>query len=228
MALRFSHVVAVSVFAVALQFHVVTSCMRPTLVPVLGQYFCEQFNEPYCRCFNPAERTYGLFPNRRNQTARDAGREFGHFVQDGENVIKSNCSNKIGTLLCFFYFPLYDHNIFKFLKQDPQILPCRELCEEVRRDCLDEFVNNGYSWPDHLDCSEDYFYPWWSGKICVNGTDPVQGYDACISEGHLYTSTPAALSEDGSKYDACVDNSLTGTYSLVPSRLFAPPGWERD
>ena len=191
MVRRFAPVVAASFFAVALQFYLVTSSpslKRTSWIIPEGRYFCERFDEPYCRCFNPADRTYGLFPNHRNQTARDARREFGHFVQRDKNVIRSNCSDKIGTLLCFTYFPLYNRNIMQQnvqLGQDPQIiLPCRELCEEVRRDCRDEFSDNGYPWPDHLDCDKDYFYPWWSGRICINGTDPAQGYDACTQPGN--------------------------------------------
>ena len=186
---RIVHTLAltVSVFAAAVQFNIATSA--PTEEPEAwvpeqitlrpeGRFFYEPFNQPYCQCINPSKRALARFPNRRNQFAKEAEKEFREFTKPrpNRNIIDSRCSDKIGTLLCFFYFPLStaDQN-FKL-----EVLPCRELCEEVRRDCEGLFRDNGYPWPDPLNCSEDYFHPWSSGEICINGTDPVQGYDACM------------------------------------------------
>ena len=208
-SLRIVHLVVftVSVLAASLQFSVVISAPseepepepwtagQMTLRP-RGRYFIEPFNQPYCQCVSPSERALARFPNRRNQFAKEAEKEFGDFTRRNRNVIENGCSNKIGTLLCFFYFPLnvVDYNVF------PEVLPCRELCEEVRRDCERQFSDNGFPWPEHLDCTRDYFRPTGHG-LCVNGTDPDQGYDACMHQATVEppkaTREPPGAGEDG-------------------------------
>lgn len=186
-------VFTVGVFAAALQLDVVISAPSEepepwtsgqiTLRPQ-GKYFSETFSQPYCQCVNPRERAHARFPNRRNQFAKEAESEFADFTRINRNVIESGCSNKIGTLLCFFYFPLSIADDEDF---SPEILPCRDLCEEVRRDCEARLIANRFQWPAHLNCSLDYFRP--SG-LCVDGTDPDQGYAACMRQATVEPLKP--------------------------------------
>ena len=177
-------ILIVSVFVAALQFNTVAG--NPLIgaagqLPLSrkGQYTCGPFDQPYCHCFNPADRTHARFPNHRGQNADEAKREFGHFVHPDGNVIKNGCSDKVGTLLCFYYFPHCNppshenSNTVQELQSDDYRLPCRELCEEVRRDCESQF-NSSFQWPHHLNCST------LPSSVCISGRDPVQGYDACV------------------------------------------------
>ena len=182
-------VLAVSVFAAVLQFHIVTSASLERreffagqlTLPPEPEHSCESYVQPYCHCFNPNDRKHALFPNPRRQNAAEAQTEFRDFV----NITKSNCSNKIGGLLCFFYFPFCSSNI-----ADPEVLlPCREDCEEVRRECEDEFVSRGFPWPEHLTCSKDYFQPKSTSNCIPLGSDPAQGYDACVLENTNATTS---------------------------------------
>lgn len=187
------YVFAASVFAAALQFHIATSSPTAerrnwysgqlTVAPE-SDHTCEPFDQPYCRCFNPNERTHARFPNRRNQDAADARTEFSDFV----NVIKSGCSDKIGGFLCFYYFPFcLEDDSNRVFQQE--LLPCREVCEEVREDCKEVFVSHGYPWPEFLDCSRDYFKPNTSGECIPVGSDPRQGYNTCVRENATPTDT---------------------------------------
>ena len=120
-------------------------------------YVCEPYEQPVCQRFNLKE---ARFPNRRNQYADDAVEEFNDF----SGLIASQCSSKIAVFLCSFYFPVCPRDDNNKTVRDPrdgtiiEILPCKELCEEVRRDCETVFVNHTRRpWPSHFDCSHDYF-----------------------------------------------------------------------
>ena len=111
-------------------------------------------------------------------------------------MIKSGCSDKIGTLLCFFYFPPCNPpqpedgagrgNTAVTVNE---FWPCRALCEEAHRDCEGEFAKNRHQpqWQDlylHLDCSR------LPSTNCINSSDPIQGYDACVDDDILNIVKP--------------------------------------
>ena len=194
------HIFAASVFAAALQFHIVTGSPSAerrdwqsgqlTVAPE-SKHTCEPFYQPYCRCVssNVNERTHALFPNKREQDAAEAQVEFGDFV----SAIKSRCSDKIGGLFCFFYFPYCEMALnSNVIRQAQEFLPCREVCEEVRSECETTFLASGYPWPEFLDCSRDYFKSNASGGCIPVQRDPRQGYDACVREN----TTPISPATD--------------------------------
>ena len=129
---------------------------RPVTPEVTHQ--CLNFTHPFC---NSAGYSTAQFPNNRDQNFSAAAGEFSHFVL----ALKSGCSDKLGTLLCFYYFPFCQRTMW----QTQPVLPCRETCQEARNNCENVLRENGHNWPIHLDCSKDYFLPA-SSKKCANGT----------------------------------------------------------
>jgi len=137
-----------------------------TVIPETTQN-CSIFLHPYC---NGIGYSTALFPNRRDQYFDAASREFGDFT----SLLQSGCSNKLGTLLCFFYFPFCDVSHWQSTSLDSRnefkpIMPCRETCQEVRNKCESTLQAHGFSWPSHFDCSKEYFLPASESK-CADGT----------------------------------------------------------
>lgn len=135
----------------------------------------EQFNHPYCRQINGQPRN-AMFPNPRGQYMADAMKEFNDFA----TLMDKGCSEKLGTLLCFFYFPFCTPGYSIVIK------PCRSLCEEVTRDCAEALTaafaetglyNRAIGWKDlpHFNCTGLYE----GGEVfiekeghCANSTQP--------------------------------------------------------
>ena len=130
---------------------------RPVTPDVTHQ--CLNFTHPFC---NSAGYRTAQFPNGRGQNFSAAAAEFSHFVR----LLETGCSDKLGTLLCFYYFPFCQPQT---LWQTQTVLPCRETCQEARNNCENVLQEHGYNWPTHLDCSNDYFLPVSTMK-CANGT----------------------------------------------------------
>ena len=91
------------------------------------------------------------------------------------------CSDKIATLLCFFYFP--SCNEVELGNSTPKFtaFPCRSLCEEVTAidsECTKRFT--GSTWGPHfLGCNytyggDSYRKQVYTEKNCVNSTHPIQ------------------------------------------------------
>lgn len=99
---------------------------------------CVEYTHPYCKRFN---YTHAMFPNPRQRDLQlfsprlllpkdyenNAWSEFSHFF----SLLDTECSAKLGTLLCFFYFPLC--NPLKDPLKGDTVYPCRSLCEEVTK-----------------------------------------------------------------------------------------------
>ena len=75
---------------------------------------CLNFTHPFC---NSVGYRTAQFPNGRGQNFSAAAEEFGHFVR----LLETSRSDKLGTLLCFYYFPFCQpHTIW----QTQPVLPC--------------------------------------------------------------------------------------------------------
>ena len=106
------------------------------------------------------------------------------------------CSNRILTLLCFYYFPTCSTSLLNGLL-DP-VFPCRSLCEELTAPESECSKSIDSHWgPRYKNCSATY----WSGT--TGGELPVYGYwndtAKCASGTHLLkseiASTTAAATE---------------------------------
>lgn len=127
--------------------------------PPNGQ--CVAFSNHYCNQFE--NRSMAYFPNPRgHQTPDAAAAEFNDFIP----LLKSSCHPKLGTLLCFMYFPLCTSDY-----PDLKIYPCKETCQEVHNSQCTKFLNdNGIEWNNQLQCNKPHFK---SGGLCANGIAPV-------------------------------------------------------
>lgn len=133
---------------------------------------CSPLIHDYCKSFDDfGGRTVG-FPNPRQVLGgRDlvpapdtekgetwnsvyyanALKEFNEFVP----LLSTQCSDKLGTLLCFFYFPFCAKNEHSY----SLIRPCLSICEEVTQaasDCTAMMTQYGYKWPEHFKDCENY------------------------------------------------------------------------
>lgn len=125
---------------------------------------CVEFTGHYCNRFN--NRTTAFFPNPRgHETLEEAAAEFAHFLplftmQDGP------CHEKLGTLLCFIYFPFCE-NAYPSVR----IYPCQELCEEVHNSSCTEIINSHATWNTQLQCNHSVYKPR-SSLNCADGVAP--------------------------------------------------------
>lgn len=122
---------------------------------------CLQFNYTFCNSMGQDNTPYShaRFPNARGQSKpRCAAEELDHYIINGV----SNCSLAMGPLLCFHYFPFCDP-LYGFT-----VKPCRSVCEQAQRECVDDLRRLGAGWPEHMDCSdENKFTPDGTGEPCV-------------------------------------------------------------
>ena len=124
---------------------------------------CVPFEHYYCTKFGYNTTT---FPNiRDHETVGEAAAEFENFIP----LLTANCSSKIGTLLCFVYFPYCDPET-GFIIQ-----PCEQTCIEAHTDECTAIVNQVGGWAGHLQCNltvneEERVY---KKETCANGTQPV-------------------------------------------------------
>ena len=138
---------------------------------------CVEFTHPYCSRFN---YTTAVFPNPRgHKTPDEATSEFSDFT----GLLQTNCHPKLGTLLCFLYFPVC--NKFNYDSNTPLVdgfFPCHELCEEVHNStCTDSILASIGYWVPHLHCNftdEESGKPYYkkaSANGCINGAAPPYG-----------------------------------------------------
>lgn len=138
---------------------------------------CVAFTHSYCNKFN---YSLAIFPNPRgHETPEQAAAEFNDF----NGLLSSGCHTKLGTLLCFIYFPVCNKGNF-----DPKndladgFYPCRELCQEVHNSACTLLVTKfAGSWAPHLQCNftdsngKSFYKPALSlpNPInCINGAAP--------------------------------------------------------
>ena len=136
---------------------------------------CVEFTHPYCSQLN---YTHAIFPNPRgHESPEEAAIEFADFTR----LLETNCHPKLGTLLCFFYFP-YCNDVF-FELNDEEFYPCKEVCEEVHNStCTSHVTSAVKSWVQHLQCNytnnrtgEEYYKKSDSEDKCINGVAPYYG-----------------------------------------------------
>lgn len=77
--------------------------------------------------------------------------EIRHEVLQYQSLIESGCSTRLTFLLCGAFMPFCIHG--PSLDQ-PYVVPCREVCQEVRNDCRRQFQElwGGIPWPAKLHC----------------------------------------------------------------------------
>lgn len=157
---------------------------------------CIRFNYTYCNSQFGYE--YGLFPNHRGQTAKEAAEELNHFAQ----LFYSGCSDKIGVFLCFSYFPLCVPNMggteVSSGVQLEEVLPCKETCEEVHKsECTEYVLNVTGGWAEHLSCNQSIFKPE-ASKQCASGEPGTNGNEESNedNENEICQSKPNSSRHD--------------------------------
>ena len=165
-------------FSLAALLFVVIAPMATLASPVVGgvldligtgdpicQNFTGRFANHYCTRF--MDRTTAFFPNPRgHKTFEEADKEFRDFIP----LLRDGCHEKLGTLLCFIYFPFCQPSY-----PNLRIYPCKEVCEEVTHpnsSCTS--IVNSYTtgWNDQLQCQLDLYKPG-SSQQCVDGIAPI-------------------------------------------------------
>ena len=102
--------------------------------------------------------THTVLPNTRgHKTVKEALSEFNEFAR----LLHSNCSEYLGTLLCFHYFPFSNCSVNSSVPTGSskiQIYPCRATCEAAKNPACTAFIySRGFYWAEHLDCSRTEF-----------------------------------------------------------------------
>lgn len=142
---------------------------------------CVTFTHAYCNLFNYST---AVFPNPRgHETPEKAAEEFADF-----NPLLSNntCHPKLGTMLCFIYFPVCNQaNYNPEMRLVDGFFPCQELCNEVHASiCTDLIETHAGAWAPHLQCNytdrNDRTYYRKANRLpnptnCINGIAPRLG-----------------------------------------------------
>ena len=137
---------------------------------------CVNFTHSYCNKFNYST---AIFPNPRgHETPEEAASEFVDFIP----LLNRDCHPKLGTLLCFIYFPVC--NMSNFNSKNSLVdgfYPCQELCQEVHNSiCTVHVINSpAKKWAPHLQCNftdtatnKSFYRPVSSQPFCINGIAP--------------------------------------------------------
>ncbi|XP_022110343.1 uncharacterized protein LOC110989936 [Acanthaster planci] len=102
---------------------------------------CQDITVSMCR--SDVGYNYTAMPNPiGHQLQSDAELQLQTFVP----LMQYGCSPHAGSFLCAMYLPLCDTS------SGAQVLPCRELCDSVRRNCSTVLHEFGFSWPESLVC----------------------------------------------------------------------------
>ena len=158
---------------------------------------CVNFNHTYCNRFNYST---AIFPNPRgHDTPEEAATEF----RDFNTLLNQNdvCHTKLGTLLCFIYFPICNNATYiEGDLVDVGFFPCKELCQEVvNSSCTNHILSflSSESLPLHLQCnytdeSNRLYYKSEADALpgrpnCINGVAPSYG-KYIYSQIHNYIS----------------------------------------
>lgn len=78
-----------------------------------------------------------------------------------QRTVSSGCSTYAAMFLCFAYFPLCDVDKLSV----PPIVPCKSLCERVKKDCSSENIVTWLPW----DC--DIIGNYSTGSLCIDIND---------------------------------------------------------
>lgn len=79
---------------------------------------------------------------------------------------KIQCSKDLLFFLCTIYSPVC------FAGYAPRVLPCRSVCERVKKGCLPYVQLAGFSWPSELDCGK---LPEYNTGVCIRPSAIVPG-----------------------------------------------------
>ncbi|KAL8562926.1 hypothetical protein ACOMHN_004618 [Nucella lapillus] len=92
--------------------------------------------------------TLGSLPNPFMQSDLD---EITVEMQQYSALIESGCSGRLPFLLCGSFMPFCIHGP---LRDEAYVVPCREVCQQVRHDCRRQFHDSwgGLPWPAKLHC----------------------------------------------------------------------------
>ena len=121
---------------------------------------CEAIRVQYCTSVGYNFTSYPTMNGIEDQ--EEASQQLSDFMSH----IQVGCSNATLLFLCSYYVP------FCFRTFDDKLItlqPCRNLCMQVYSDCYKFFLNKGFSWPEHLECSK--FEPHRNGT-CFGPNDP--------------------------------------------------------
>ena len=143
--------------------------VEPTIVvhqrppPTNEQKQCVPFYHHYCSKFG-YNLTISPNPWARDLTLEQAIREFSDFA----DLLRRNCSEKLGTFLCFTYFPLcYKQPLAGTRKL---VLPCKETCEAVHNsECNDLVLGSVGEWGKHLQCTNFHTKAETENGNCADG-----------------------------------------------------------
>ncbi len=172
---------------------------------------CVAFNYTYCNDMGHSNGwgsySYASFPNGRQQTqpqcAIDEIADFNTLLQSTDQ-----CSTKLGTLLCFYYFPWCDPNTVMADSYGKlvhlHVLPCRSVCEEVRRDCRASLEALGQTWPRHLNCSDTRIFP-------IPGAGGLGSPIQCTTGSQLTTTDDPSASSDSPSVTPVTPTNPIGT-----------------
>lgn len=141
--------------------------VNPRPVPTTDQDQCVPFQHYYCSKFG---YNYTISPNPwvRGLTFEQAKTEF----EDFTDLFKQNCSEQLGTFLCFTYFPLCYHQ--HDVQAKKLVVPCRETCEIVHQsECNDIILGGLGQWPGHLRCSKFHTKSETENGNCAEGDQQV-------------------------------------------------------
>ena len=115
------------------------------------------------------------FPNVFNHTSQRDAEEL--LVRVGTPLLSviGDCSDYLEHFFCSAVYPICT-------KHFRRIEPCRELCVAVRESCGPPLRENGYEWPEDLDCN---LFPPSGSAICVwtNG-NPCESDDHGATDGN--------------------------------------------
>ena len=135
---------------------------------------CEELSITMCKEFGYSSVR---FPNEMGQSNQeDAGNDLQHL----QSFIETGCSADLKLFLCSLYAPYCNKD-----SSSTQILPCRDLCINVRDRCLPVMVEQfSYDhWPNSWKCGR---FPYVKG-MCVEGiekpkTVPPENFSPVIEE----------------------------------------------
>ena len=115
-----------------------------------------------CEPLNNSSMCQGLgysFVQLPNHLKYETQKEAEERIKAYTPLVNVDCSPSVRFFLCVLYVPPCVINM------DRLILPCREVCEEVKRGCEPTLKGAGYRWPSIMDCKQ---FPLYSKKgICL-------------------------------------------------------------
>ncbi len=100
-----------------------------------------------------------VLPNARGHTTVEkALGELGHFAP---LLTDSPCSDHLGVLLCFHYFPFWGCAPDTVVECENRVAPCKDTCEAAKSESCTDFVNSqsASGWANHLDCDKHESFP---------------------------------------------------------------------